>query len=1145
MTTRDSVKDTTAIASTFSGDTVQLQSGHDLTVTGSNVVSTKGTVLQAGNNLTIEAARETHEETHFREEKRSGFLTGGGSITIGTQQKSSDGRMRENTSAASTVGSTEGSVILKAGSAYTQVGSHVLAPQGNIAISAEKVDILAAENTLSTRQEDKFKQGGLTLGFTTPIISALDTAQQMKKSSGQTGDSRMKILAGATTALAAKNAVDAVAQDPAAGGGVGISIMIGGSQNQSVVTREVSTAAGSTVTAGGDISIEAKGGGKQSDVTIGGSQVKAGGDLSVTADNDINLLAAQNTDDLQRKSSGQSGGVGVSITYGSNGFAFGITLSASGSKGKGKGEGKDVSWTETQLQAGQKLALNSGADTNLKGAIAEGKQITAQVGGDLNIESLQDSSEFHSKDQSIGGSVTIGYGFSASVSASQQKLDSTYKSVQEQSGLKAGDDGFQVTVKGNTDLKGAVISSTDKAVDDGKNSLTTGTLTSSELQNKAEYKGSSVGIGLGYTSTDYSMVKADGSRATPAPSSGVGTDAKGQAQTGSAQTPGSSLPSLNGMSATPPIALSAKGSDSSTTQSGISGGAITITDDAGQQAKTGKSGEETIASLNRDVATGKDTANALKPIFNEQEIQAGFQITQSFIQQMGTFLNNRAREADAAKAELKKEQGKPADQQDPTKLAQLQKAIDDAAQWGPGGTYRQLATALMAAAGGNVTGSSGQFLQSAAVNYLQSLGVEQVKRIADSLMKDGKPTAESEATRTALQALVGCAGAAAQSQSCGAGASGAAASVVLNNMLDVLTGKGADTLSAQEKEARKNLVTSVVAGIAAAAGSDNVATATNAATIEAENNALVKKADIKVALSALKACQGKTSCIKESLQDFDKKNRQQLADCKIQGNCDRLVQQYKDGIDGLIANRNIIGEKEFKASLQDNLKGMAEAVANGVAFEANQKQFTQALIDLAPLTGTASSFYELITGKTVVTEEDASRSLAALGIVLGVAPGGKAALHTLEGVFDAGKVATQSAKMLAENQLKGGIFEKSVLDYISTTKNTTGYTANIAGRAVTVIPDAGGVSGRILEIKDVAYLSNSNQFRAYAKLVGEGGEAATGSLKGTAIQFEAIDLVVSPGTKISKPLQILIDKSGGSIREFDPLAKTMKVWEAM
>ncbi|WP_155282250.1 hypothetical protein [Ralstonia solanacearum] len=37
----------------------------------------------------------------------------------------------------------------------------------------------------------------------------------------------------------------------------------------------------------------------------------------------------------------------------------------------------------------------------------------------MNVESLQDTSTYHTKDQSIGDSVTVGYGFSGSANFSQ------------------------------------------------------------------------------------------------------------------------------------------------------------------------------------------------------------------------------------------------------------------------------------------------------------------------------------------------------------------------------------------------------------------------------------------------------------------------------------------------------------------------------------------------------------------------------------------------------------------------------------------------------------------------------------------------------------------------------------------------------
>lgn len=407
--------------------------------------------------------------------------------------------------------------------------------------------------------------------------------------------------------------------------------------------------------------------------------------------------------------------------------------------------------------------------------------------------------------------------------ASQQKIDSDYASVKEQSGIRTGDGGFQVNVKGNTDLKGATLASTDKAVQDGANSLTTATLTTSEIHNHADYSASSIGIGGGYSTGGGGMRPIGGSSGSPG-AGGVGTNQQGQATTGGDKVPGSNLPSSNGFSAAPPIVMGASGSGSSTTVSGISGGAIDITDGAKQQALTGKDADQTVASVNRNVSTTVDTSGSLAPIFNEKEIKTGFEITGAFIRETNTFLNNRAAESTQAQKALDAEKAKPADQQDQAKIAQLTQTLQNNATWGIGGAGRMLMTALTAGAGGNVTGGMGQLAQNATIAYLQELGANKVKEIADYL--------KDENARAALHAIVGCAGAAASSQSCGAGAMGAAASSVLGSVLASTEGMTPD-----QKQARENLVNSLVAGLAASTGV-NAATATNAGQIEIENNQL-------------------------------------------------------------------------------------------------------------------------------------------------------------------------------------------------------------------------------------------------------------------------------------------------------------------
>ncbi|WP_253793227.1 hemagglutinin repeat-containing protein [Ralstonia pseudosolanacearum] len=838
ITTRNTLSETTTQGTTFSGNTTYVQAGNDINVKGSNVVSTDGTTLIAKHDVNIDAATNSTTERHFREEKKSGLFSSGGiGFTIGTQQQSQDNQDARTTAAASTVGSTNGNVAIGAGNHYQQVGSNVVAPQGDITIQAKKVDILEAQETTHSTQETQFKQSGLTVAVTAPVIAAIQTAQQMGRAAGQTSDGRMKVLAGATTALAGKNAADAVAADPKSGGGVSISITVGGSKSQSKTTQDATQAAGSQVAAGGNVSIQATGAGQDSTLTVQGSDIKGGGDVSLKADGDIDLLAARNASEMHRSSSSVSGGVGVAVSLGSNGAAFGVTANASASRGKG--EGSDVSWTNTHVSAGNTLTLESGGNTNLKGAVASGKQVVANVGGDLNIESLQDTSTYHTKDQSIGGSVTVGFGFSGSANFSQQKIDSDFASVTEQSGIKAGDRGFQVNVHGNTDLKGAVIASTDKAVQDGVNSLTTATLTQSEIHNRAEYSASSIGIGGGYSYGGGGMMPVGGGSGGGGNTTagGVGTNQQGQATTGGDKVPGSNVPTSGNWSATPPVVMGASGSGSSVTGSGISGGAIHITDDAKQQALTGKDGEQTVASVNRNVSTERDSSNALKPIFNEKEIQAGFEIVGALQREAGTFLSNRAKEVDQKNAQAKDADAKAADpsngltdeqrlalRDQASALRSEAQAIND--KWGAGGTYRQITSALMAGVGGNVTGSTAQFAQNMVVNYVQQQGASYIgKLVADGTLVEGSPA------HAALHAIVACAGAAASSQSCGSGALGAAASSLLTGLFS----ETSPDETATQREGKRNLITSLVTGIAAMSGAD-ATTATNGAIAAVDNN---------------------------------------------------------------------------------------------------------------------------------------------------------------------------------------------------------------------------------------------------------------------------------------------------------------------
>ncbi|WP_240159191.1 MULTISPECIES: hemagglutinin repeat-containing protein [unclassified Burkholderia] len=802
--------------STISADGVKVTSGRDINVTGSNIVGTNDVSLSAARDVNIKTSQDTIQSSTYYDKKETGLMSNGGlSVSVGSRSNSDKQQSSSVTSNGSAIGALNGNLTVSAGNDLHATGS-ILHAGNDVNLAGKTVKIDAATDTSSFAEQQQFRQAGVTVGVTNPVVAAVQTGRQMTNAAQSVGgDPRLIALAAATTGLAAKNTYDSLKQmggDPLnAAKSVGINVSVGASKSDSQMQAQSSTAVGSTVSAGRNVTIAAAGAGKDSNIDVIGSTISAGNNAKLAAEGNVNLQAAESTSSQHSTNSGSNASVGVSFTVGAK---TGVALTAGVAGNRGNADGDSSTWTNTHVAAGNQLTIQSGGDTNLKGAVASGKQVVADVGGNLNIESLQDKDHYGSKQQNAGVSVSVcppPCVSSVAGSVGQTKMNSDYASVIEQSGIKAGDGGFQVDVKGNTDLKGGVIASSDKAVQDGVNSLTTATLTHSDIENHASYDASSVGLSGGYGGT-------------------IGKDQKGTADNVNPVL-GTSLPKGDGgLQVAPPVALGASGDANSTTKSGISAGTITITDGAKQQQLTGQSATETVADVNRDTS---NTGGALAPIFDKDKIQAGFDITSQFINQAGTFVANRAAEADAAKVIANNPNLTP------EQRAEAQQRADELnANWGPGGTYRQVLTALSVAAGGNATGGVGQLAQNATIAYLQQLGANQVKQIADNL--------GSEEARAALHAIVGCAGAAASSKSCGAGAMGAASSSVLGSLL-----APSANLTATEREARDNLVTSFVAGVAAVSGSE-VATAVGAGKIEVENNQISPMAPVPSWLAGFK-----------------------------------------------------------------------------------------------------------------------------------------------------------------------------------------------------------------------------------------------------------------------------------------------------
>jgi filamentous hemagglutinin len=615
--------ETQAIGSTLSGNNIAITSARDTIVQGSTIVADRNIDINAGRNLSIVSAQDTATSESQSSSETSGSIGSFAQPSYGVVKQAHSGQSASTTQVGSQIASLgtdgAGNVTLTAGERYTQTASQVLAPKGDITIDAKDVAINAGFDTNVNKEHSEASQTAIGGGISVPMLNAVQGVAGMAQAAKDTGNGRMQALAAVNLAMGAKSVADSASA--AANGdltGVKVSISLGTSESQSDTVQVASTAVGSTIAAGGNVTIRATGAGKDSNLAVIGSNVSGGGNVALVADNKVILQAAQSTVSEHSTNSGRGSSIGIGLALG--GQQSGFTLDLAASKSRGNADGDDASWSTTHITAGKTASIQSGGDTDIKGGIIAGNQVTATIGGNLNIESLQDTSRYDAKQESAGvgvslcippfcyGASTVGGNFNSA------KVSGDFASVTEQSGIKAGDGGFQVQVAGNTDLKGGVLSSSQGAIDTRQNTLTTATLTHSDVQNRDAHDADSIAVAgsvsglVGNQGSAVTQRDKDAANTKPAPGA-----AGGIAHDSGAQT--------------------------STTWAGISGGAIVITDSAKQKALTGQDATATVASVKRDVTTGDsaDKTGALTTSWNGAkalaDIQAQATITQVFNQQ--------------------------------------------------------------------------------------------------------------------------------------------------------------------------------------------------------------------------------------------------------------------------------------------------------------------------------------------------------------------------------------------------------------------------------------------------------------------------------------------------------------------------------
>ena len=600
-----------------------------------------------------------------------------------------------------------------------------------------------------------------------------------------------------------------------------------GSSKSKQETHTKGTEAVSSTVAGKVVNIITTGAGTDSNIHVQGSNVSGTDATRLIADNNVIIESAQNTS--EEHSSNKSSGWNAGVVVGTQG----IGITAGGNVGKGKGEGTGVTQVNTHVgsSTGNTL-ISAGGDTTLAGAQVLGKRVELDT-NNLTIESRQDTNQYHSKQKDMSAQFTVGAGASVSGSYSQNKVNADYASVNEQSGILAGDGGYQVNVKKHTDLKGGIITSTQAAEDARRNSFSTGTLSASDIQNHADYSASGFSIG--------GNVDINGG------------------WTGQAANGGTGVNKSIGYG-------SDSGHDSSVTTSGINTSNISITDVAGQNA-TGTSVEQIKAQVKTATTTDTVQANsgAIANNFDKDAVQKEIGLQVSVTQQ---FDNTRQgvkaeinKHIDGLQAELKA--AKTSDEK-----AAIEQKINS---WQNAGTLTDMIAGGLSAPTSSALGIAAA-TAAPAVQYQigQIFKDNQAKNELDKLMTGTAGTRPEEGSalhvlaHTVLAAAVAAAGG---NDALTAGLSAGGAELLAPKVANWLFGNTAGVekdendnviaskLTAEQKQTVSNIVSLGAAGLTAGAGGTGADVVSNSqlASSAVEDNWLTAPEKAKLA-ELVKAC---------------------------------------------------------------------------------------------------------------------------------------------------------------------------------------------------------------------------------------------------------------------------------------------------
>ena len=600
----DDVTTTSVTGSTVSGKTVTITSAQDVTGQSAQIMGENAVSVTAGGKVELGADKSTTDGSSVYRHKKSGLLGGAGiGFTIGKEKHNIDEANHEEATVRNTIASTKGTVNIKANDTVHLTSADIIAKEGAVLDgSAVTLDGNVDHNHMT--HDEHYKKTGLTVSLGGAVANTLTNTTRTIKQAGGRDDKRLAALElnearkqlqdgyeAVDAALHGEKIRDAVTGkvdkvDGKAKRGakniddaINLSVSIGSTSRKQGQVVDTNTYQGGTLVSDGNVHIKARDA-QQSGFALTGETVEAT-NLVLDSASDINLEAGKNTVDVNNtyKSSGWSVGAGISLTGGGL-----LDINASGHMARQNGDTHQESYVPTKIKAAQLAQLKAKRDTNIIGSTVSGKKVEVDTGRDLHIQSLQDVDNFKEHSKSAGFSVSSKPNFkdpTGSINASVGRIDSKWKSVTEQAGIYTGEEGYNINVGNKTTLEGAVIKSDAPKA---KNKLTTKSLEMKDIQNEAEYSYSNNGIGYNYYGSKKKLEEMKTN------------DKKGYDKI------------YNSIGLVPNLGVGSKGKASSTTQSAISDGILSVDGKEIDTKTINTNTENTLHQLDK-ISSSNDSSN--------------------------------------------------------------------------------------------------------------------------------------------------------------------------------------------------------------------------------------------------------------------------------------------------------------------------------------------------------------------------------------------------------------------------------------------------------------------------------------------------------------------------------------------------------